>query len=1331
MNPSADLALVEHPPRKTVGRFRDLLHEIFEDTVDQFPNNIAVRSAHFSYTYASLDATANQIARDLRQQGVTTGDCVVMMLPRSEHVYAVMLGILKSGAAYVPIDPDYPMDRVTFITHDSGAKIFITTEDIKNRLDAFDLSFSDIHAVTLLDDLLCSVASQDRLEKDDIDVTDSDLSYLIYTSGTTGRPKGCQIEHRNICALIRAESDAFGISSSDIVFQGFSVAFDASLEEIWAAFAHGASLFVGTKGIMQSGNYLATILADAGVTVLSCVPTLLAMVDQDIPTVRILIFGGEVCPPDLVSRWHRPGRVIYNTYGPTEATVVATLAVMHPDEPVTIGKPLANYNARVVDENLNEVAPGVEGELMIGGVGVVRGYLNRPELNAQKFVTTAQYSGRLERFYRTGDLVRLNHAGDLEFLGRADDQIKIRGFRVELSEIDSLLLQCPGVLAAATSYLKDQQLIAGFIVVRHDMTIDRSFIRAYLLEKLPPFMVPAFLDVVAVIPTLTSGKVDRKHLPQPETLLTDERRERIAPSSELEKIIFQAWEKIFGKTEISVQDHFFTDLGGHSLLAAQVTNLLRSHPKFRTIGVGDIYTHSTIRGLAEYWLFKHPDIKIEAFEKSAVEKSPVEKQKHRSVHRPSNLSYVLCGIAQGIGIIPIAAIYAWEWLGPYFVYAYLVLHQASTGTALLGAMLTYFVTIPVAMLIGLVAKWVVLGRIKPGHHPIWGLYYLRFWFVRTLLRAMPVKQLVGTPVLNAYCRLLGMKVGKGVYLGTSNIHTFDTIQIGHGSSISGDASIDGSSFEDGWLKIRTISIGNHCFIGSRSLLGGNNKLEDGSQLDDLSALPTGIHIGRSQRFAGSPASHQGPSESSHFSSKKTWNIGVTLALSCAVLLVPLMVLVAVFPGLMVITYFNDPTRWINLVWAAPLAACSFVLSLCALSVITKWALIGRLKEGTYPTASFFYVRKWMVDHLLNLTLEVTGTLYATLYLLPFFKGLGAKLGHRAEVSTVRFLQPDLFSVGEECFIADDVSVGAPKVMNGWMEIRKISVGNRTFIGNSALLPGGTTLGDQVLVGVLSRPPEQNPVPNKTSWIGASGILLPKREDSQIFSEQQTYRPTKSLIAQRYFIEFFRVILPSTLFIFTSALMLNIVRNTYGADLHWYQLGLLPFLYLIAGSASLCIVLAIKWLVIGKYRVSNHPLWSNFVWRSELVTGVYENFGVLFFLDLLRGTPFLPICLRLFGVKIGRRCYVDTTYFTEFDLISIGNDVILNEDANIQTHLFEDRVFKLGSIKIGRRCAVGTMSTILYDTEMKVGSRLGDLSLLMKGEVLPANTAWSGSPIQAD
>ena len=1295
-----------------------VLQEIFENTADRFPHNIAIRTSHSSITYGELELRANQIANALINQGVVCGDHVGLVFPRSEDVYAVMLGILKCGAAYVPIDSEYPQDRIAFIAKDCQAKVFVTTADQKMSLENALVDCDPKMPILTWEELLLKAPSGQRIPKKFIRLRSTDLSYIIYTSGTTGRPKGCQIEHRNICALIKSESEEFGFNSSDVIFQGFSLAFDASLEEIWAAFAHGAALFVGTKGIMQSGHFLANILAQAGVTVLSCVPTLLSMLDQDIPTVRILIFGGETCPPGLVARWHHPDRVIYNTYGPTETTVVATFTRLEPNQPVTIGRPLKQYSTVVVDETLNMVADGQEGELIIGGAGVARGYLNRPELNDEKFISSDRYSGQVERYYRSGDLVKINSFGDLEFLGRADDQIKIRGFRVELTEIESLLLQCPGILAAAAGFMASNQQIAAYVVGRANMPIDRAVIQKYLQDRLPHFMVPAYLDELEAIPTMTSGKVDRKRLPAPRELLAEQLGVYVAPTTELEHRVLDAWLKAFSGKKISVTDNFFMDLGGHSLLAALVTNQLRSTRPFETMGVADIYARPTIQSLAAHF-------------QNETEQPNTPTTTHRTFHSTSNLRYFLCGTAQAIGIVPIAAVYAWEWLGPYFVYAYLTLHHIEMQSVLLAALATYFITIPATMIIGVVAKWTILGRIKPGHYPLWGVYYFRYWFVRTLLRTLPVNQMAGTPLLNFYYRFMGAKIGEGVYLGTGNITTYDTITVGHGSSVGGDSSIDGAAIEDGWLKIRNIHIGNHCTIGHRSVLGGGNKIENGGQLEDLSALPTGAPIGRGQRYGGSPARHVGPSNVSPHAPIHTWNLGVSIALGFVALFVPLMVLIAVFPGLMLMTYLQHIHSEYYLFWGAPFAAISFVICLCLLAIIIKWTMIGKLSEGVYPIASGKYVRKWLVDHLLQLSLEVTGTLYATLYLRPFLKLLGAKIGPRSEISTVRFIQPDLLIAGEECFLADDVSIGAPRVANGWIDVRPVHVGHRTFIGNGALLPGGTLLADQVLIGVLSRPPQQNPVPNGTSWLGSVPMLLPKRQEAPKFADSQTYQPSRQLVALRYFIEFFRVILPSTLFIVTSALILKIIDNYHGIDRLWLHLSILPFVYLIAGAFGLLIVVAIKWIVIGRYRPGNHPLWSHFVWRSELVTGIYENFGVLFILDLLRGTPFLPMILRLFGMKIGKRCYFDSTWFTEFDLIKIGSDVILNEDANIQTHLFEDRVLKLGRVKIGRRCGVGTMSTVLYDSEMKHSSKLGDLSLLMKGEVLPASSSWSGSPLESD
>jgi non-ribosomal peptide synthetase-like protein len=285
------------------------------------------------------------------------------------------------------------------------------------------------------------------------------------------------------------------------------------------------------------------------------------------------------------------------------------------------------------------------------------------------------------------------------------------------------------------------------------------------------------------------------------------------------------------------------------------------------------------------------------------------------------------------------------------------------------------------------------------------------------------------------------------------------------------------------------------------------------------------------------------------------------------------------------------------------------------------------------------------------------------------------------------------------------------------------------VGNSALLPPGAALGGGVLIGVLSSVPgaDGETVPDGTSWLGSPAIHLPARLKAHGFSEEQTYKPPRRLVALRLFIEFFRIILPSTIFVVLASLIMNATDILQDYIELWHWLALVPLLYIGTGALAVLAALLLKELLIGRYTTGVKPLWCDFVWRSELVTGVYENLAVMFFLDLLRGTPFIAFVLRRFGLKAGRRCYIDSTWFTEFDLVELGDDAALNENANIQTHLFEDRVMKMGTVRIGRRCAVGTMSTVLYDTEMKDGAALGDLSLLMKGETLPAGTRWHGIP----
>jgi non-ribosomal peptide synthetase-like protein len=436
--------------------------------------------------------------------------------------------------------------------------------------------------------------------------------------------------------------------------------------------------------------------------------------------------------------------------------------------------------------------------------------------------------------------------------------------------------------------------------------------------------------------------------------------------------------------------------------------------------------------------------------------------------------------------------------------------------------------------------------------------------------------------------------------------------------------------------------------------------------------------------------------------------------------------------MMVMNYLNELDDYYSYLACAPIIALSFIVLLCLEIVVMKWLLLGRVKPGQYSLHSFFYFRKWFVDQLLELSLDVLGPLYSTLYLAPWYRMLGKKLGANAEVSTASFISPDLLSIDDESFIADSVSLGAARVRDGTIVIAQNRIGKRSFIGNSALLPPGSVIADNCLIGCLSRAPDavEAPVAPDSSWLGSPAFPLPQRQVSAGFSEATTFKPSLKLRAQRTVLDFFRVILPSTGFVMLTCLLLSAVVLLHDEISPMAMLLLFPILYAGCGLLAALAVIAAKWILIGKYRPAEKPLWCTFVWRNELVTSLHEDFSDMFLTSMLAGTPYLPWFLRALGAKIGKRTFLETTQFTEYDLVEIGDDVALNLDCTIQTHLFEDRVFKMSNIVIESGCNVGALSLVLYDTRMEQGSSLGDLSLLMKGETLPPGTRWEGIPARS-
>src|SRR3954452_9994720 len=532
----------------------EVLAEIFTTTARARPDHPAMIFGAERLTYADVDARTDAMARGLASRGVGPGDVVGLWMPRGVELLMSQIAITKSGAAWLPFDADAPTDRIAVCLGDAEAKGLLTSAALAGKAE--EAGFPVLTPQSLVYGL--NGGPGDARPRG---LTPDHPAYMIYTSGSTGTPKGIVISHRNICHFLRSANEIYGFAASDIVFQGASVAFDLSMEEIWIPYMVGATLFVSSPAMIGDVERLPDLLIEAGVTVLDTVPTLLALLTKDIPSLRLILLGGEALPPPLVARWAKDGRRLFNTYGPTEATVVATVAEMRPSIPVTIGRPIPNYTCYIADDALRLVGPGVQGELLIGGPGVAQGYLKRPELTSEKFIPNPfGGDGRAPILYRSGDAVSLDPEGNIAFHGRIDDQVKIRGFRVELGEIETKIAHLPGVAQAAVVLRQDEGMdrLVAFLVPDRGAEIDRKALRSSLREQLPPYMIPNHFEVVDVLPRLTSGKVDRKALRAVTLAPSEGAGEQEDPQNETEAALLVAAKRVFGNQALPFDADFFT-----------------------------------------------------------------------------------------------------------------------------------------------------------------------------------------------------------------------------------------------------------------------------------------------------------------------------------------------------------------------------------------------------------------------------------------------------------------------------------------------------------------------------------------------------------------------------------------------------------------------------------------------------------------------------------------------------------------------------------------------------------------------------------------------------
>jgi len=1264
------------PPRTLV--------DIFRDSVEEAPDAPAVDNGVEVMTYADLDEAAGGLAASLAASGIGSGDRVgIRIRSGTVELYVAILGVLAAGACYVPVDADDPDERARLVFDQARVRAVVGNG------------------------LALAVRGPDGPAQEPLPVEPEDDAWVIFTSGSTGTPKGVAVTHRSAAAFVDAESRLFlvddPIGVGDRVMAGLSVGFDASCEEMWLAWAHAACLVPAPRSLVRSGVDVGPWLVANDITIVSTVPTLVSLwPPESLDRVRMLILGGEACPPELGERLATEGREVWNTYGPTEATVVACGARLEHTGPVRIGLPLDGWDLAVVDAHGLPVPDGDVGELIIGGVGLAR-YLD-PAKDAEKYAPMPRLGW--SRAYRSGDLVLFDGTG-LVFAGRADDQVKLGGRRIELGEIDSALLALPGVVGAAAAVRSSKagnKVLVGYVAA--DASFDSAAASERLRADLPAALVPR-LAVVESLPTRTSGKIDRDALPWPLPPAASTGAERQALTGTAAWLA-ELWLEVLGADVRGPRDDFF-DLGGGSLTAAQMVSRLRA--SFPEVTVADLYEHPRVGDLAGM---------LDAMS------SPVAQPDRKVGPTPSKTQ-----VGQVVFTVPLRLLSGLRWLTWVLagsnLFASLLdltwLPTVSWWWVLLGYLT--LVLAPGRMALSALGARLLLRRVVPGDYPRGGKVHLRLWLAERLADELGATNLAGAALMPTYARALGAKVGRDVDLHSVPPVT-GMLTLGNGCSIEPEVDLAGHWLDGDVLHIGQIRVGSGARIGTRSMLGPGAVVGKRAEVAPGSAVLGDVAAG--EFWSGSPAESlakaRGPWSDEQPPRRRRW-VAAYAATSAAIASLPVLAgLVAVLvllPGLSGSTSLGDAARGVAL-WL-PLAVLAGALTLAVL-VLGAARLLGvGMAPGHFPVHSRRALQAWAMLRVLDEARTWLFPLYASSLTPVWLRLLGTQVGDDVEASTV-LLIPKLTSVNDQSFLADDTLIGSYELGGGWLRIERVKIGKRAFVGNSGMAAPGRKVPKQSLVAVLSAAPRRKSAKAGASWLGSPPVVL--RRTSGVADDSRTYQPARRLKVARALVEACRFV-PVLV---SAAIALGVVV----ALVALLDLGLVvaaPLsgaVLMAAGAVAAVVSSAAKWLLVGRIRATDHPLWSSFVWRNELADNFIEVVAAPWFARAAQGTAVLNAWLRSLGVRVGRGVWCETYWLPEADQVELHDGVTVNRGCVVQTHLFHDRVLSIDRVVLKRGSTLGPNSVILPASVLGRHATVGPVSLVMRGESVPDKTRWMGNPI---
>ena len=1295
------------PPTRT-------LWQILEATAEAFPRAIALDDGRSVLDYTGLLREVRRAGDWLASMGIGAGDRVgIRITSGTAELYLSILAVLSAGAAYVPVDVDDPGDRADLVWSAGGVCAVVG--------DGGELIWREVRPA--------GIGARRPVPGDD--------AWIIFTSGTTGTPKGVAVTHRNAAAFVDAEANLFlrgdPLGPGDRVLAGLSVAFDASCEEMWLAWRHGACLVPAPRSVVRTGPELVTWLAQRRVSAVSTVPTLAALWPGGSPRgVRLLVLGGEVCPGGLAGRLARPGTEVWNTYGPTEATVVSCAARLFGGGPVRIGLPLDGWRVAVVDPASGQpVRWGESGELIIGGVGLAR-YLDS-EKDAVGFRPLEALGW--ERAYHTGDLVRADPEG-LIYLGRADAQVKIRGYRIELSEIESVLMQLPGIgLAAVTTYEPQTGVVelAGYYTLQDRAAApDRQAMYDYLRNHLPRHMVPAYLQELPAIPLLPDGKADRKHLPTPAgTDRLQASRAYVAPATPGEKALAGALAELLGLEHVSVDSQFFDELGLSSLLVAHFCARARERAESPPLSVRDVYQHPTVRSLAAA-ATEPPPVPGGA----AIRPGPGE------APRPGTAQYVACGALQllmflaSMLLASAVLVGGVTWISGSVGWADLYLRSLgfSAGAFLL------LCSLPI------LAKWTLMGRWKPREIKVWSLPYLRFWLVKTLVRANPLALFAGSPVYPLYLRALGAKIGRRVVIFSRTVPVCtDMLTIGDDTVIRRESSFAGYRAVAGVIQTGPVSIGKEALIGEHTLLDIGTRVGDGSQLGHTSSLYESQAVPDGQRWHGSPAQRadvdyrsaepipSGPLRRTSYGTLQVLSlifVTMPLAVAAAVALLtrlPAAVSMASLGtgGLIMASFYQD-----GLILSTALFVG--VILLGAAIVVTVPHILRRfITPGrAYPLYGLHHWVHRIIRRLTNIGfyLELTGdSSYVVHYLrglgyrLPDFEQTGSNFGADLEHET-----PFLIDIGRGTMIADGATLIDAGYSSTSFRVTPLSIGPRNFLGNAVAYPAGGRTGENCMIATKAMVPLDGPVRANTGLLGSPCFEIPRSVTSDPrFDHLRTGEEFRRRLRAKNRHNL------GTMGLFLAVRWVDVFVITLFAMAAWELYRGNPVLVL-AGMIVATLLFSLAYFItveralmrFGSLRPQYCSIYDPYFWWHERY---WKLMAPPHIVGMFNGTPFKNPVWRLLGVRIGRRVFDDGCSIAERTLVTIGNGCTLNAGSVIQCHSMEDGIFKADHTVLEDGCTVGTGALVHYGVTIGQDSQLRPDSFLMKGEKVPPHARWGGNP----